>query len=60
MTNITFTNSEPFFSGCGLCYGEIDMLKLRIILSFVSHFISSKHPKRVLYSLGKVKGTLNK
>ena len=60
MTNIILTNSELFFSGSGLCFGEVDMIKLRISLSSVSHFISPKHLKLVFYSLGEVKGTLNK
>ena len=60
MTNIILTNYELFFSRSGLCFGEVDMIKLRIILSSVSHFLSPKHLKLVFYSLGEVKGTLDK
>ena len=52
MTNIIFTDSElsqkqAFSSGSGICFGEADILKLRIILSSVSHIFSPKHLKLV-------------
>ena len=52
MTNIIFTDSElsqkqAFFSERGLCFGEVDILKLRIMLSSVSHIFSPKHLKLV-------------
>ena len=49
---------NSFFQGVDSV--EVDMIKLRITLSSVSHFISPKHLKLVFYLLGEVKGTLDK